>query len=425
MDYLEELKEFLRIDTTSAKGRGVEGAKWLRDKIKELGAEAKLIGGYGNNPYVIADIDVGAKNTITIYNHYDIQPVEPLDKWHTDPFEPVIKGDRIYSRGVADDKGALMARLQGIRDLMREGKLKVNLRLFYEGEEEIGSPHMESFLKDHAEEVSSRFVLWEGAGRTSTGEPTIVLGVKGLLYVELVARTEKDLHSMYAPIVRNPAWEIVKVLNRLRDEEGRVKLPGFYDKVRRLDQRQRSEVMKANKEEMEKALGQSLKDGFQVSLFEEPTCNIAGINAGYTGEGSKTVIPSLAFVKLDFRLVPDQTPQDVLKSLEEFLKGSKIEIKVYGMVDPYRTSPENVVVKAIANSAERVYGTKPVILPNSPGTGPMALVARYLKVEGIADGIAPDRPDSNIHSFNESVKVEDYYLAINHMKEFLRSMEVS
>jgi acetylornithine deacetylase/succinyl-diaminopimelate desuccinylase-like protein len=421
VDYLKDLFEFLKIDTTSAKGKGEEGARFLVDYMKENGIEAELIRHKSKNPYVYGEINVGSSKTLLIYNHYDVQPVEPLDKWNTDPFNPVIRDNKIYARGVGDDKGSLLARLQAIIDLMKENKLKINIKLLYEGEEEIGSPNMEDFLKDYHEKFKADYILWEGSGRAPNNAPQIVLGVKGLLYVELRKKTPKDLHSMYAPIAENPAWDLVYALRSLRDESGRVLIPHFYDKVKKLTEEEK-QYLNIDEQYLEQAIEQKVQKGGMARLVEEPTCNIAGIYGGYTGEGSKTVIPSYSFVKIDFRLVPDQDPEEVLKLLKEYLAPYGVEIVKYGSVRPYRTSINSEIARALINSAKRVYNVEPVVLPNSPGTGPMEMISRHLNIKQIADGVGVDNYGSNIHSFNENIFVDDYKLGMMWMKELLAEL---
>ncbi|EWG07987.1 MAG: hypothetical protein ASUL_03049 [Candidatus Aramenus sulfurataquae] len=421
MTFLDELFEFLKVDTTSAKGKGEEGAKFLVDFMKERGIEAELIRHKAVNPYVLGEINVKAKKTLLIYNHYDVQPAEPLEKWNTDPFKPVEKDGKIYARGVADDKGTLMARLQAVLQLLKEGKLKVNVKFVYEGVEEIGSPFIEDFLQDYKERLKADYVLWEGAGRGADNSPEIVLGVKGLLYVEIRARMEKDLHSMYAPIARNPAWELIYFLTSLRSEDGKVRIKGFYDKVKRLNEEE-VKYLRGSKEEVEKALGQRVPEGFMRKLVEEPTCNVAGIYAGYTGEGSKTVIPSYAFAKLDFRLVPDQDPEEVLEELKKILP-SNLELKVWGKVRPYRTSINSEIARALISSAKEAYGIDPIVMPNSPGTGPMEAFARILNNNQIADGVGVEYYGSNIHSFNEHIYKDDYFKAMEWMKKLVMELQ--
>lgn len=419
MSSLEDFLEFVRIDTTSAHGKGEEGARFIRDYMEDNGIQARLIRDASKNPYVYGEIDVGADSTLLVYNHYDVQPAEPLERWNTDPFKPVEREGKIFGRGVGDDKGSLMARLQAVIEM---GKPPVNLKFIYEGEEEIGSPNIDSFLRNYRDLLKADYVLWEGAGRGSSGAPQIVLGVKGLLYVELTVKTEKDLHSMYAPVARNPAWELVRILNSLKGEDGRVRIPGFYDDVKWLSQEE-MQYLKGDKKHMETALGQSLTEDFQRRLVEQPTCNIAGLYSGYTGEGSKTVIPSLAFAKLDFRLVPEQDPEKISRALEEFLKGKDVQIKVWGKVRPYRTSIKSVIAQSLIASATEVYGVQPEVLPNSYGTGPMESFARVLGNNQIADGVGVEHPGSNIHSFNENIFLEDYFRAKEWMKSFLRQLQ--
>ncbi|MEM4025146.1 MAG: M20/M25/M40 family metallo-hydrolase, partial [Metallosphaera sp.] len=258
MNQLEDLLEFVRIDTTSAKGKGEEGAKFIKDYMERHGIEARLIRHQSKNPYVYGEINVKAKRTLLVYNHYDVQPVEPLDRWESDPFTPVMKEGKIVGRGVGDDKGSLMARLQGILEMEKLPSL--NLKFIYEGEEEIGSPNIDSFLKDYKDLLKADYVLWEGAGKGSSGAPEIVLGVKGLLYVEISTRTAKDLHSMYAPVAKNPAWKLVEVLLSLK-RDGKVAVPGFYDKVKWLTKEEIS-FLKGDKKSMEEAISQEVPEDF-------------------------------------------------------------------------------------------------------------------------------------------------------------------
>lgn len=421
---MEDLFSLLRIDSQSAKGKGAEAAKFLVDYMKNKGIEAEEIRHKSVNPYVVGELNVGAAKTLLIYNHYDIQPVEPLERWETDPLTPTIKEGKVIARGVADDKGALMARLESVISLYKEGKLKVNLKFLYEGEEEIGSPYMASFLTDNAKRLKANYVLWEGAGKGPNGAPQIVLGVKGLLYVEIRTETPKDLHSMYAPVARNPVWELLNFLNELRGEDGKVKIPGFYDDVVVPPS---VEGLYASKlgidmKTVERALGYRVGDDFLVKLVRDPTCNIDGIQAGYVGEGSKTVIPSSAFVKIDFRLVPRQRAKDLLAKLREMVDRKGFKMMVLGEVEPFRTCEDSEISKALIESAKETYFVEPLVLPNSPGTGPMASVSNMLGIRQIADGVGPDNPESNIHSFNEFIYKRDYDLCKEWMTNFLRRL---
>ncbi len=412
---IEDLIEFASIDTTD---KGEEGARFISDYMADNKIETKVIRYKSKNPYVYGEMDMGAKSTLLIYNHYDVQPAEPLNKWKSDPFTPVQKEDRLFGRGVADDKGSLIARLQAV---LESERLSVNVKFLYEGEEEIGSPNMEAFLQRYRNMIKADYVLWEGAGRGSSGAPLVVLGVKGLLYVELTARSEKDLHSMYAPVAGNPAWRLVRTLNSMKTLEGNITIPGFYNNVKKL-KKEELKSLTGKKEKAEKALGQKIPSDFQKRLVEEPTCNIAGLNSGYTGRGAKTIIPSLAFAKMDFRLVPDQNPGEIMDSLKKFLAGTGVEVEMLASEKPYRTSSKSRIAQALISSAKKVYGMPPEVLPNSYGTGPMELFARMLGNVQIADGVGVDYSDSNIHSPNENIYIDDFYNAKEWMKQFLKTL---
>ncbi|BBD73694.1 hypothetical protein HS1genome_2083 [Sulfodiicoccus acidiphilus] len=274
--------------------------------------------------------------------------------------------------------------------------------------------------------MKADYILWEGAGRGPNGAPQVVLGVKGLLYVQISAKTPKDLHSMYAPIARNPAWELLDFLRELRGPDGRVNIPGFYDDILVPPS---VEGLTASKlgidlRLMKEALGYEVQDDFLVKLVRDPTCNLDGIQSGYTGEGSKTVIPSHAFVKLDFRLVPRQQPKVVLAALREMVKKRNLEMMVLGEEEPFRTCEDSEIAKALIDSARETFFMEPLVLPNSPGTGPMASVARTLGIGQIADGVGPDNPGSNIHSFNEFIYKRDYRLCKEWMVNLLKRLGV-
>ena len=411
---LKKYVEFLQHPSISATGEGIrDTASWLREFMEELGIKA-TIEETGGHPVVYGEVDNGGDRTLLVYNHYDVQPVDPLNEWKYPPFSATIENGYVYARGASDNKGVLIARLIAFSKY----KGGLNFKFLFEGEEEIGSVNLQNYVERKRPNADA--VLMEGGGLDTKGRPTVVLGVKGLLYVQLTVRTaSRDVHSSNAPIVYNPAWELIKVLNDIYDGE-RVKLKGFYEDVEPLSDEVKEllDKLDIDVEELGKSLGVYKLKGDIKALYTEPTCNIDGIYSGYIGKGSKTIVPSYAFAKVDFRLVPKQDPKKVLSSLLEVVK-DRAEVEVLGMEKPVRTSPKAKVVRAAVNSAKRVYSVDPVIIPNSAGTQPMG-VFYDLGIKEIVSAIGVGRPSSNAHAPNENVRLEDFYRAIEHAYEFYK-----
>src|ERR671917_1024755 len=318
-DYLlEELEEFLRMPSVSAQG-GDEGsfrgcAEWVRAKLEEVGAEAQLMETEGH-PVVFAEMGGAGDGdrTLLSYGHYDVQPPEPLELWKSDPFEPTLRDGQLIARGVADDKGDVLARIQALRIYQEEhGPLPFRLKFFIEGEEEIGSPNLAPFVRHNRELLSADACLWEGSMKDEAGRPMIFCGTKGMAYVELRARgASHDLHSMYGGIAPNPVWRLIQALRTIKDENGEITLDGLDALAEEPSEKDLEAIDRivfddaALRESWDvEALDRGLSG--QEALREmllRPTANIAGIQSGYTGPGSKTIVPSEAFVKMDFRLV--------------------------------------------------------------------------------------------------------------------------
>ncbi|NON62959.1 M20/M25/M40 family metallo-hydrolase [Acidianus sp. RZ1] len=423
MEAKDTLIRFLRIPSISATGEGIEDtANFLSEIMKSMGIKTEIEKA-GGNPVIFGEINVGSKKTILIYNHYDVQPVDPLNEWKHPPFSAIEENNRIYARGSSDNKGTLIARLFAIKDLMDKGELGVNVKFLYEGEEEIGSVHLENYIEKNKDKLKADSVLMEGSSLDYKGRPLIVLGVKGLLYVELsLDYGLKDLHSSNAPIVKNPCWDMVKVLNSLIREDGNIDIDGFYEDIRNLTEEEEEllDQYDINYEEIKKSLGNfpmkyENRNDIVKALLTYPTCNIDGMEAGYTGKGSKTIVPHKIVVKMDFRLVPDQDPYKILSGLKEKLKsiGFSGEIKVLGAERPVRTSLSSEIVKATKNAAKEVYGNY-IIIPNSAGTQPMGLFVYNLGIKDAVSAIGVGDPSSNPHAPNESISLDNFYKAIKH-----------
>ncbi|MCY0859594.1 MAG: M20/M25/M40 family metallo-hydrolase [Sulfolobaceae archaeon] len=427
----EELKyliELVEHPSISATGEGIrDTAEYLKELLNSLGITARIFETKGH-PIVYGEVGKGNK-TLLIYNHYDVQPPDPLSEWTSPPFKATIRNGRLYGRGASDNKGTLMARLMAVKRLLDEGKLNIKLKFVYEGEEEIGSIHLEDFARENKELLKADSVIMEGSGLDIKGRPLIVLGVKGILYVQLeVVTAARDIHSSNAPIVYNPVWELIRALNSIYDGE-RVLLEGFYDDIRPLTDEEKKLLYSIDVEldKVKESLGVKelkVKDriDYLEKLYTSPTCNIDGIYSGYIGEGSKTIVPYKAFVKIDFRLVPDQDPYKIFESLKKRLNeiGFKGEVKMLDRGEyPVRTSPSSPIVKAVTESATEVYNKEPVIIINSPGTQPMDVFVKIVGIKDAVSAIGPGDPYSRAHAPDESIDINNYYKAIEHTYKFI------
>jgi acetylornithine deacetylase/succinyl-diaminopimelate desuccinylase-like protein len=419
--YLSWFFEACSQPSISAQNVGMsEMAELVKGYLDKLGAKNVQLVSTDGYPFVYGEMKGKRKDkTLSFYNHYDVQPVEPVEEWKSEPFTPVIRDGRIYGRGTADNKGNLIARMCAV-DAWKKvyGDIPLNIKFVYEGEEEVGSPHLGDFAKKHPEKVKTDGFLWEGGSRTVGGPVHVALGAKGMCYVELSVQTaESDLHSMAAAVVENPAWRIVWALSSLKSPEGKILIDGFYDKVSPVSDLDR--VYLENMEFDEEATRMSFGiNGFlsgmtgyhlKEQLLCSPTCNIAGIISGYTGKGGKTVLPSKASVKMDLRLVPDQDPQEVLRLLRTHLdsKGfSDIKLQVHSWKPPFRTDPGHPLAKTVINAVQKVYGHAPTVWRNLAGTSPIYDLCREGGYGAVQVGVANE--DSRAHAPNENIFVEDF-----------------
>jgi acetylornithine deacetylase/succinyl-diaminopimelate desuccinylase-like protein len=421
-DYVEDLKRLCRQPSVAATNQGVyECAQLTKLMLEETGLEAQIIPTNDVRYPVVYATRIGSSTkNLLFYNHYDVQPAEPLELWDSAPFEPTERKGRIYARGVSDDKGHLVARLAAIKAILAvRGELPVGVKFCIEGAEEIGSPGFAQFVESHLDLLKSDACIWEGGGVDWDGTPQITLGLKGILYVELQNKSAtRDSHSSYGTIITNPAWRLVWALSSIKDQNEKILIPGFYD-----------EVIKPTPLEL-KAISNMANDDEQLKLelgitrfvtgvsgetlrrrhLLEPTCTICGIESGYTGEGTKTVLPAIARVKLDFRLVPNQSPEDILAKLKAHLntQGFKdITINYSDGVPPSRTAMDSQFVSLVTETARDVYQREPILVPTMAGSGPMHSISQGLGVPIASSGIS--FPDEKLHAPNENARV-DYFL---------------
>ena len=400
-----------------------EMAQLVTESLQELGAETLAVPTEGF-PVVVGRFSGESTRRLAIYDHYDVQPPEPLEAWSVPPFEAVIKDGRFYARGVADNKGNLVARLWAVR-AWREvyGVLPCGVTFLVEGEEEIGSPSLGAFARDHQDLLQADACLWEAGTRNEQGAMTITAGLKGILSVELRVRSVAyDLHSSNAPLAPNAAWRLIEVLGSLREPSGRVRIPGFYDAVRPPTEIERDLIARfpidaqfmRQSWKVDRLLG---PDEDPVALTEQllyaPTCNICGMWSGYQGPGGKTVLPATAGAKLDFRLVPDQDPATILTLLQRHLIAQGFgDVEVTRLEEPSRpaqSSMDTPLMDTLVRSARYVYGIEPHVLPRRPGSGPMEeLCLRYGLP--VVNGAGAGYDGSHVHGPDEHIRLDDFLL---------------
>ena len=377
-------------------------------------------------PVVCGELAGTGPKAICCYNHYDVQPPDPLDAWTTDPFGAEIKGGHLYARGAADDKGELLSRVFAADAWRRaHGGPPVSVKFVFEGEEEIGSPHMEAFAQEHPERLRADGCIWEYGDKDPSGRPQIYLGLKGICVLQLHARgPSADVHSMWGPVLPNPMWRLVWALASIKDADERFALRGFYDRVRQPSDADLAALERLPFDEaawrarfgIEGFVGAETAAEVKRRLNFEPALTIHGFAGGGTGRASTNAIPSRATVKMDVRLVPDQRVEDVLTLLREHLDREgfgDIEVEPLFRSEAARTPLDDPLVGAAARAAEAVYGVEPAVHPTTPGGGPMYPLCEALGVPAVSFGIA--HAGSNLHGPDENVSLEDFILGIKHV----------
>ena len=433
--FIEDLKNLCRQPSVSAQNMGIdECVRVLEEMMEDVGIKVKIFEVKDGNPVVFGELEnKNAEECLGFYNHYDVQPPEPLEKWISPPFKPEIRDGKIYARGVSDNKGNIVARLEAARAYMDVyGESPVNIKFFVEGEEEIGSPHLEEFVRGNMELLRADGYVWEGDGVDERGRPVISLGAKGILYVEFKARGPKiDVHSSKAPLVPNPAWRLVWMLSEIKGSDEKIKVSGWYDDVvppSEMELRLLREAPfdeEAEKRELgikEYLLGLTGVES-QKALRFSPTCNISGFSAGYTGLGAKTVLPSEALAKVDFRLVEAQRPDLLFEKLKNYLKSKgfgDVEVIKHGGYEAAKTSVDDPFVTRLIEVAERVYGSKPVVWPSMAGTSPIYVIRNRMGIP-VASAGGVGYPGSLVHAPNENIRIRDYVNSIRYLAALIHS----
>jgi len=389
----------------------------LTEEFEKRGYKVQTFSTSGS-PMIVAEMNLGMEKTLMFYNHYDVQPEEPLEEWNSPPYSLTVKNERLYGRGVNDDKGPLVANIFGVQDAFDAGyEPKVNIRFIIEGEEEVGGTGLEEFCKAYPNLLKSDGCIWEEAYATPNRRSELYAGVKGDLYFELHAKgVHIDAHSSNAPIVVNPAWRLVWALSTLKNEKDEILIEGYYDDVVP-PRKEELELFEKYPRDMIDQYRQLYKvdkflmgrDGveFWKELLLRPTCTISGLSAGYGGPGSKTVIGREAMAKLDFRLVPNQKVEKVQTLLREHLdqKGfSDIETRLLTGYGPSRTPVDHPFIVLLRGLAKDFTGIDPVVFPSHQASGPAYLFGPHTPWAMCS---TPD-PEANAHAPNESMRRNDF-----------------
>ena len=430
--FIDELKELCSFPSISNHGRdAIQPARdWLSNRLAKFTDRVETLEA-GGMPALYAEIPGAGRRKLLLYEHYDVQPVDPIDLWTSPPFEPAEREGKIFARGVADDKADVMARIHAVETLKQLGDIPVTLRFLIEGEEEIGSKSFERIAHVHAEKLRADGCLWEsGTSFDDAGRPTIQFGCRGLLYVNLRVRLlDFDQHSGFASIYPSAAMYLVGALASLRDQDMNIKIEGFYDRVVKPTENDRH-MMASIDPEIEKrrqlvGFEKLVRDPKPDQVIEQmlflPTCNIAGITTGYQGPGSKTVLPAEATAKLDFRLIPDQDPEDTRQKLRKHFDRhgfEKVDILEGEGEKPARSDPNSALARTVIETVREMYG-EPVLWPFMPATGPMHPVVSDLGIPTVLP-VGVGRPDNRIHAPNENIRAADY---INTVKLMCRIWE--
>lgn len=427
-----ELSRFCAQPSVAAQNWGMrECAQIVVEMLRKRGFETQILE-TGGAPVVFGERRGKSNRTLLFYNHYDVQPAEPLDLWITPPFEPTVRDGKLFARGVSDDKGHLTSRLFAIDAILEQmGELPCNVKFVVEGEEEISSIHLHDFVRDHQDLLAADACVWEFGDVDHRGHPIQFLGLRGICYVELSIETaNQDVHSgTGGSIFPNAAWRLVWALNSLKGPDERVRIPGFYDAVKPPSARDR-ELMAAMPEVADvyrqqygvKQFLKGLTGGVELRLAEvfEPTCTICGLTSGYQGVGAKTVQPARASAKVDFRLVPDQTPDQIVRLLRAHLDAEGFEdvhVELLGGEAPGRTDPDDPFVQLVVDSAADVYGMPMDIVPMVGGSGPNHAFIEYLKLPVVTAGIG--YPETQAHAPNENVVLDLYLKGAKHIVRIL------
>lgn len=430
---LSELSQLVAQPSVGAQNLGMkECAALVADMLKARGFDVRVMDTKGA-PVVFGERQGKSDKTLLIYNHYDVQPPEPLELWDTPPFEPLLRDGKLYGRGVSDDKGHIVSRLHAIDAILdADRELPCNIKFIIEGEEETASINLFDFIKQNRNLLKADACIWEFGGVDHREVPMQYLGLRGICYVELSVETASiDVHSgLGGSIFPNAAWRLVWALSTLKGEDERIRIKGFYDGVQSPSARDR-ELMEALPEVADeyksrygvKQFIKGLSGGVDLRMEEVfvPTCTICGLTSGYQGPGSKTVLPARASAKVDFRLVPDQHPDDIRQKLRAHLDEhgfNDVQITDLGGDPPARTDPDDPFIQLVSKTAEEVFEMPMQLVPLIGGSGPSHPFVHDLGLPVATAGLG--YPDTKAHAPNENIRVDLYLKHARHMARVIK-----
>ncbi|GAC1426910.1 MAG: dipeptidase [Chitinophagaceae bacterium] len=433
--FLQELLELLRIPSVSARSENkndmVKCAEAMKLRLQEAGADKVEIYSTKGHPVVYGEkIIDAAKPTVLVYGHYDVQPADPLERWHSGPFEPVIKDGKIYARGACDDKGQVYMHVKALETMVKTNSLPTNIKFCIEGEEEIGSPSLAKFVKTNKDLLKADVILISDTAMISMDTPSIDIGVRGLSYIEVeVTGPNRDLHSgVYGGAVANPITMLAKMIAGCHDENNHITIPGFYDDVIVSNATERKLMAEApyNEQEYKDDLGVKKLWGEKNYTTSErtgirPTLELNGIWGGYTGEGAKTVLPSKAFAKISARLVPNQSAEKITKKLLDYFttvapEGVTVKATEHHGGEPYMTPIDSKAYKAAAKAIKTVFGKDPIPVRGGGSIPICSLFEKELGVKIVFMGFGLD--SDNLHSPNEKYDIVNFYKGIETIPYF-------
>lgn len=435
--YLEELKAFLRIPSVSTdperKDDLKKAADFVADQLKKAGMRKVQIFPTDGHPLVYGErVEDAGKPTVLVYGHYDVQPVDPIELWESGPFEPTIRDGELYARGAADDKGQILIHFKSAEAYMQTRKaLPVNMKYLIEGEEEVGSTHLDEFIESHKDLLKADVVMISDTTMFARGVPSICYGLRGLVYFQIDVRGAKqDLHSgSFGGTVANPAFVLAEMLASMKDKKGRMRIPHFYDDVRSLTKRERKEFAalpfneRAYKKELDvKEL--SGEEGYSPleRVWARPTFEVNGLLSGFTGEGAKTVLPAKAMAKVSMRLVPDQKPKKIERLFERYVRAlapRSVKVTVTRMHGgkPWVASLDHPALIAAANAIEKGFGKRPVFQREGGSIPVVATFSELLNIPSVLMGIG--LPDENAHAPNEKLDLGNFFGGVKSAAYFL------
>jgi acetylornithine deacetylase/succinyl-diaminopimelate desuccinylase-like protein len=440
--FLGELKDLLRIPSVSTlpehKDDVRRAAQFVADEMKRIGMEHVEVIPTTGHPLVYGDwLHAAGKPTVLCYGHYDVQPPDPLNEWHTPPFEPTERNQNIYARGAVDDKGQMYMHLKALESLFKTsgGKLPINVRLIIEGEEEVGGEGIARFVREHPERLKADFALVSDTEMFAPDLPTLCVGLRGMCYTELEATgAMTDLHSgMYGGAAPNPLEALARIISKLKDENGKILIPHFYDRVQKPsdEELQAWKSLPFNEEHYRKTEVGSKEltgeSGYSVieRTWARPTLEVHGMPGGFIGAGGKTVIPAKASAKISMRLVPDMRPDEVFKLYSDFVqsivpKGIDIKIKPFSMADPIVINTDNKYVKASTAAMKDVFNKETVFIRSGGSIPIVADFEKHLKIPSVMMGFG--LPDDNLHAPNEKFHIPNFYRGIESIILFFQRL---